>query len=375
MECLVGPRAQGEQQAMGEQPDRRFIIPFMEAAQADYPRMGGKCASLARMITAGVSVPEGFAVTTDAYALHLQTPGLSETVRSISSSIDVENVAEADRKSAEIRAAITAHAMPAIVEEAVRAAYRLMSPNDDLPVAVRSSATAEDLPDASFAGQQDTYLWIVGADDVVEKVRQCWASLFNARAISYRAKRLAGDPDILMSVAVQKMVDAAAAGVAMTLDPINGDRTKIVIDSAFGLGEPVVSGEITPDNFVVEKVLLEITRRRIAEKDHELVADRLARCTVERVIEPERRARPSLTDQEVIAVARLAKSLEKCLGGPQDIEWAIDRDLPCGTNLVALQSRPETVWSRRTRAAQDKTYATGIEGVLGTLLSPLNVKQ
>ena len=360
---------------MGEQPDRRFIILFTEAAHVDYPRMGGKCASLARMIAAGVSVPEGFAVTTDAYALHLQTPGLMATVRALLSNIDIDNVVEEERKSAELRTAIMAQTIPAVVEEAVRAAYALMSPNDDLPVAVRSSATAEDLPDASFAGQQDTYLWIVGADNVVEKIRQCWASLFNARAISYRAKRLAGDADILMSVAVQRMVDAAAAGVAMTLDPINGDRTKIVINSAFGLGEPVVSGEITPDNFVVEKVLLEITRRRIAQKDHELVADRLARRTIKRVVEPERRALPSLTDQEVLAVAGLAKSLEKCLGGPQDVEWAIDRDLPCGANLVALQSRPETVWSRQTRKAQDKTYATGIEGVLGTLLSPLKVKQ
>ena len=123
------------------------------------------------------------------------------------------------------------------------------------------------MPDASFAGQQDTYLWIVGEDDVVERVKACWASLFNARAISYRAKNGLGGYDAQMGVGVQKMVDAAAAGVAMTLDPINGDRSKIVIDSAFGLGEPVVSGEITPDNFVVEKVMLEIVKRKIVEKD------------------------------------------------------------------------------------------------------------
>jgi pyruvate,water dikinase len=367
-------RAEEEDETMGEEPDGRFIIPFACAGEADYPRIGGKCTSLARMIAAGIRVPEGFAVTTDAYSLHLQAPGLAEIVRSTLVCIDVESVADEERKSAEIRAAIVARAMPAAVEEAVRGAYRSMSPGDDLPVAVRSSATAEDLP-ASFAGQQDTYLWVVGADEVVEKVRACWASLFNARAISYRAKRLSGHADILMSVAVQKMVDAAAAGVAMTLDPINGDRTKIVIDSAFGLGEPVVSGDITPDNFVVEKVLLEITRRHVVEKDHELVADRAARRTIDRIIEPERRTLPSLSDQDIIAVARLAKSLEKCMGGPQDVEWAFDRDLPKGVNLVALQSRPETVWSRQTRLAPRKTYTTGIEGVLGTLLSPLKVKQ
>jgi pyruvate,water dikinase len=360
---------------MGEHNDDRFIIPLAAAVETDFPRIGGKCASLARMIAAGIRVPEGFAVTTDAYALHLQAPGLAETLRSILSVIDVESVADEERKSAEMRAAIVARTMPPAVEKAVRAAYRSMSPHDDLPVAVRSSATAEDMPDASFAGQQDTYLWVVGVDAVVDKIRTCWASLYNARAISYRAKRLAGVADVLMSVAVQKMVDAAAAGVALTLDPINGDRTKIVIDAAFGLGEPVVSGEITPDNFVVEKVLLEITRRRIAEKDRELVADRTARRTIDRMIEPERRMQPSLSDQEVIAVARLAKSLEKCLGGPQDVEWAIDRDLPPGMNLVALQSRPETVWSRKTRESSQRSYATGIEGVLGTLLSPLKVKQ
>jgi pyruvate, water dikinase len=375
MACSVSLRAGEEYEAMGEEPDHRFIIPFAGASEADYARIGGKCASLARMIAAGIRVPEGFAVTTEAYWLHLQAPGMADIVRSTLASIDVDNVADEERKSADIRAAITSRAMPAVVEEVVRAAYRSMSPADDLPVAVRSSATAEDLPDASFAGQQDTYLWVVGADEVVEKVRACWASLFNARAISYRAKRLAGHADVLMSVAVQKMIDAAAAGVAMTLDPINGDRTKIVIDSAFGLGEPVVSGDITPDNFVVEKVLLEITRRHIAEKDHELVADRAARRAIKRVIEPERRTQPSLSDQDIIEVARLAKSLEKLMGGPQDVEWAIDRDLPAGRNLVALQSRAETVWSRKVRQASQKTYATGIEGVLGTLLSPLKVKQ
>jgi pyruvate, water dikinase len=360
---------------MDLKPNDRLIIPFDQARETEFPRIGGKCTSLARMIAAGVRVPGGFAITTDAYALHVQETGLAATIQSVLSSIDVDNVGDEERKSAKIRAAIVASAMPAMIEDAICAAYRAMAPDDDLPVAVRSSATAEDLPDASFAGQQDTYLWVVGADHVLEKVKACWASLFNARAISYRAQRLHRHADILMSVAVQKMVDAAAAGVAMTLNPINGDRSKIVIDSAFGLGEPVVSGEITPDNFVVEKVLLEIIHRRIVEKDHELIADRTGRCTVDRVIEPQRRTQPSLSDNQVIAVARLAKSLEKFMGAPQDIEWAIDRDLPEGMNLVALQSRPETVWSQRASTAPQKTYATGLEGLLGTLLSGVKVKQ
>lgn len=359
---------------MSQAPASDYIVAFVEAAEADYIRMGGKCSSLARMIKAGVRVPEGFAVTTDAYVRHLDANQLATRVGEIVNSIDVENVEDEARKAARVREIISSSAMPADVEAAIRAAYLKMSPDGDLPVAVRSSATAEDMPDASFAGQQDTYLWVVGADEIVDKVKSCWASLFNARAISYREKNHIGATDVLMSVGVQKMVDAYAAGVAMTLDPITGDRTKIVIDSAFGLGEPVVSGEITPDNFVVEKVMLTIAKRRIAVKDFELVADRAARQTVSRVIEPERRTLSSLSDLQVLAVAKLAKSLERTMGGPQDVEWAIDRDLPAEDGVVALQSRPETIWSRKPKPASGQRFSTGIEGVLGALLTPLNAK-
>ena len=147
-----------------------------------------------------------------------------------------------------------------------------------------------------------------------------------------------------------------------------------MIDSAFGLGEPVVSGEVTPDNFVVEKVMMQIAKRRIVEKDHELVADREARRTVDRVIEPERRTLSSLSDEEILAVAALAKRLEKAMGCPQDVEWAIDRDLPDRANLVALQSRPETVWSQKKASTEKKSYSMGIEGVIGTLLAPIHTK-
>lgn len=353
-----------------------FILSFAETVPQDYGRIGGKCASLARMIAHGVAVPAGFAVTTDAYAGMLENPALKAEIAALLDAIRHGDVADEVNKAARIRQAILAAEMPSGVEAAIRSAYRQMAPDDEMPVAVRSSATAEDLPDASFAGLQDTFLWVVGEDAVVEKVRACWASLFNARAISYRARNRFDQLDVRMAVGVQKMVNAVAAGVAMTLDPITGDRTKIVIDSSFGLGEPVVSGEITPDNFVVEKILLEVSKRRIADKGHELVADHVRRCTIERVIEAERRMSPSLTDDQVLAVARLAKSLERMMGCPQDVEWAIDRDLPEGCNLVALQSRPETVWSRKQPATRpQRSLASGIEGILGTLMAPLQIKQ
>lgn len=353
-----------------------YTIPFDSAGPDDFERMGGKGASLARMTAAGVAVPPGFSVATEAYAEMLRADGLGAEIDALMAKLDIDDVGDQARTSDAIRAAMTRRTMPQAVEHAIRAAYAALSApfGGDLAVAVRSSATAEDLPDASFAGQQDTYLWVVGADAVIDRVRACWASLFNARAIAYRARNGLGETNVLMSVAVQKMVDARAAGVAMTLDPVTGDRSRIVIDSAFGLGEPVVSGEITPDNFVLDKVLLEIARRNIAHKDFELVVDRAARCTVERVIEPERRSQSSLSDEDVLAVARLAKALERQMGCPQDVEWAIDRDLPPGANVVALQSRPETVWSRKGATRPKTAYATGIEGVLGTLLSPVQIK-
>jgi pyruvate, water dikinase len=262
------------------------------------------------------------------------------------------------------------------VEAAIRTAYGAMEAEmgPETPVAVRSSATAEDLPDASFAGQQDTYLWVKGADAVVEKVRDCWASLYTTRAVSYREKNRIPN-DVLMSVGVQKMVNARAAGVAMSIDPINGDRTKIVIDASWGLGEMVVSGVVTPDNFTVEKVLETIIARKISDKHVELVGDPVAGEAVEREVPADRRTTQCLSDAEVLAVARLAKRLEKQNKCPQDVEWAIDADLPEGENLLALQSRPETIWSQKKKDAPKQTYATGMMGIVGTLNSALTVRR
>lgn len=348
--------------------DPRFILPFHSATEADHPRMGGKCASLARMIALGAPVPGGFAVATDAYASHLRSPCIQPAIEAELEGLDTNDVADAEARADRIRRVLTAQAMPADVEAAIRNAYASIAPNDDLPVAVRSSATAEDMPDASFAGQQDTYLWVVGADEVLSRVLDCWASLFTARAISYRADQGLGQIEVLMSVAVQEMVDARTAGVAMTLDPVNGDRTKIVIDASWGLGESVVSGEVTPDNFAVEKVLMQVQKRKISDKHHETVADAAARRTISRGVDEARRTAPSLTDEEVIAVAKLARQLEKASGCPQDVEWAIDRN----GRLMALQSRPETVWSQKK--TEPAVFTTGIEGVISTLLAPIRDK-
>jgi pyruvate,water dikinase len=243
----------------------------------------------------------------------------------------------------------------------------------DVPVAVRSSATAEDLPSYSFAGQQDTYLWVIGADAVVKHVRKCWSSLYTARALSYRRDNGFAHDKVLMSVGVQKMVNAKAAGVAFTLNPINGDRSKIAIDSSWGLGEAVVGGEVTPDNFLIDKVIFEVVNRVISPKHIEFVADQTQGCVVKREVEAERQGQPSLTHEELIAVAQMAKRAEKFYGRPQDVEWAVDADLSPPHNIVILQSRPETVWSRQERRAVGSSHATGIAGILDTLMTGVKI--
>jgi len=356
-----------------------YILSFEDCRQGDLARVGGKCASLGTLLQAGLLVPPGFAVTTDAYETMLAANDLFGTIRKNLDAVDPRDVEALEGCSASIRGLIETRPIPPGVEQAIRTAYLdlcVATGTDELPVAVRSSATAEDLPGASFAGQQDTYLWIVGAEAVLTHVRRCWASLYTSRAIAYRHDQGFDGEAVLMSVAVQKMVRARSAGVAMTLNPVNGDRSKIVIDSSFGLGETVVGGLVTPDNFVVDKVMLEVVRRTISPKHVELVADLHERRAIERQIEPERQLEASLTLDEVKAVAGLAKAVERHHGCPQDIEWALDADAVDTEPIVLLQSRPETVWSQASAEPTVRSeYETGITSVLSTLMNPLAAKK
>lgn len=358
-----------------------YVLAFDQATEADDPTLGGKCASLARLIRAGAPVPPGFAVTTDAYQSMLGHHGLYERVQAILARLPRDDVAAQADAAQNIHTAFTSTAVPEDVRAAITRQYRALceaeGADDDLPVAVRSSATAEDLADASFAGQQDTYLWVVGTQAVIERVRDCWASLFTARAISYRTDRGMTHLDVLMSVAVQKMVNASVAGVAMTIDPVNGDRAKMVIDASWGLGESVVSGEVTPDHFAVDKVMLGVVQRIISCKAFEVVADPAERCTVHRNVATERQNLPCLNDTQIGAIARMAKSLEKRFGAPQDIEWAIEpMDDDANGRLMLLQCRPETVWSQKKAAASGSApkAVAGMEGLINSLLTPVRIR-
>jgi pyruvate,water dikinase len=346
---------------------------FDEPGPAPLELLGGKCASLVALTNAGMPVPPGFAVTTDAYTAFIGISGVADDIHRLLAQADPDDVASIDAVSAQIRDEILRRPIPEAIRAEFTAAYDGLQSRfaGEAPVAVRSSATAEDLPDASFAGQQDTYLWLLGRDEVADHVRRCWASLYTSRAIVYRLKNGIPNEGLSMAVAVQKMVDAKVAGVAMTVDPANGDRSTIVIDAAWGLGELVVSGTVTPDNLHVDKVMLTVVGEQLGDKHIELVPDPDARGIREHEVDPERRGVRCLTDDEVKAVAAMAKRAEKHFGTPQDIEWAIDRSLPDGENLLLLQSRPETVWSGKATEHSPTTSGSGIASITKSLMAQI----
>jgi len=330
----------------------RFILAFDEIDKGALPLVGGKNASLGEMLRAGIRVPPGFAVTTEAYLAFIKEAGIQGTISRILSPVNPDNLASLDEASRRIRALIENTPLPPPIADEIQENYAALSArcgHDDVPAAVRSSATAEDSTTASFAGQQDTYLWVRGADAVADKVRRCWGSLFTPRAIAYRLR--AGFPHerVLISVGVQKMVNAKAAGVLFTIDPVNGDPSKVVIEANWGLGETVASGTVTPDRYVVDKVLLEINQEVISTKMIECRYDPASGSLIHCEVSPDYRDKPCLTKEEVMELVQVARCIEQHYGCPQDIEWAIDSDIPFPENVFILQSRPETVWSQRKR--------------------------
>ncbi|MDQ1669305.1 MAG: pyruvate, water dikinase [Actinomycetota bacterium] len=351
-----------------------YVVWFAEFQPEHAGQLGGKCASLGTMTVAGMPVPPGFAVTTDAYRFVHANPEIANAVHSLLGSFDPSNLGKLAAVSLELRNLVESAPVPTEVEDSVREGYAALAEmcgDPRVPVAVRSSATSEDLPDASFAGEHETYLWVQGPEAVLSMVRRCWSSLFTERAIAYRAQMKYPHDSVQMCVAVQKMVRPKAAGVAFTLNPRDGDRSQVAIDSSWGFGEAVVAGEVTPDNYLVDKVLYEITKRQVSSKEYEY---RLGENGVERVaIVDERREQPSLDDAEIKAVARLARTAEKHYGCPQDVEWAVDLDLPDDANVLLLQSRPETVWSRRP-VPSVATQGDYMASIVATLTSPLHAQ-
>lgn len=356
------------------------VIPFGTLAAEEHPRVGGKCASLGTMIQAGLPVPPGFAVCTNVFADAKAASGTMPRIKELVDDVSPDDNAALAVVGLAARELVRSWQLPAHHEEAIRARYAdlcTLCGVADVPVAVRSSATSEDSPDASFAGEHDTYLWVCGIDEVLDRVRACWASLYTDRAIAYRNKMGYDHNEVDMAVAIQKMVRPRSAGVAFTLDPTNGDRSGICIDAAWGFGEGVVSGDVTPDNFLVDKVMFAINRRTISPKTHAhlLVGDTPSgHPRVDRIELPEDRVHePSLTDEEIVAIARLARAAEKHYGCVQDIEWAVDDDLPPGEDVVLLQARPETVWSKKKKVIGAKPDL--MASIVDTLVNPISSRK
>ncbi len=329
---------------------KALVLWFEKLRKTDIPLVGGKNASLGEMIHAGMPVPSGFAVTAYAYEKFLKQTRIAEMIYKIieETVTDQNDPKQYSIASEKIRELIETSQMPKEIGNAVRSAYKELNKRLNLKdafVAVRSSATAEDLPDASFAGQQETYLNVRGIDDLLERIVKCWSSLFTPRAIFYRNEKGFEHEKVLISVGVQKMVNSRAAGVMFTINPVTGNTTEIVIEGNYGLGETVVSGAVNPDDFVVDKNTLKIKERRIARKTVQYIRDPATGKTIHLEVQNEKQKEPCVTDEEIVRLAELANLIERHYKKAMDIEWAIDKDLSFPKNMFVVQARPETVWS------------------------------
>ena len=345
---------------------------FEDCRRDAVPLVGGKCASLGELINAGVRVPPGFALTTEGYRRFMADSGIARELRVLLAGADAQDLAALESISERIRGLVEAQPFAVEIEDLVAECYRKLSLRactPAVPVAVRSSATAEDLAGASFAGQQDTYLWVRGVDEVLHHMRRGISSLYTARAIAYRANKGFDDDGLAISVGVQKMANAYTAGVMFTIHPANGDRSVIVIDSNFGFGESVVSGEVTPDHFVVNKVTLDIIERVVSQKQLCVTVDPKTQTAQAMEIPFERQKVQSLIDDEITELAWMGKRIEKHYGQPMDIEWAVDKDLPAGGNIFILQARPETVWSAKTQTGRGTAGGSAMDYILSGMLA------
>ncbi len=309
--------------------------------------VGGKAVGLAEMTQAGMPVAPGFAVVARAYREFLNSGSLRDQVEA-----ELAVLADSDESALStvgdrLTRLLEAVELPDDVANHIRAAYEDLCASAGVPnvaVAVRSSATAEDSVGASFAGEFETWVDVVGAESVLDHVRKCYASVYSGRVLSYLRERGIDPHAIEMAVVVQKVVRARAAGVMFTLSPITGDRSKISIEASWGLGLSVVGGEVTPDRFLVDKIGLSLGERALGDKQIEY-----RRGDLPTAVPADRQSEFCLSDAEVVAVATFGKQLERMHGQAQDIEFAIDEELPDGSRIVLLQCRPETVWSKVQR--------------------------
>jgi len=376
----------------------RLVREIADLGAGDAASAGAKAASLGELTRAGLCVPAGYVVTAKAFALAMAALDPDGLLRDEIARLPADDLGAIGRAAAGVRARITAAPLPASVAAEVTAAHgRLGAVAAEVTaahgrlgagaaavavavaVAVRSSATGEDSAEASFAGLQDTYLGVGGLDAVLDRVRACWASLYNDESVAYRRRLGLPEDGLGMGVVVQRMLSPRAAGVMFTRSPVTGDRSVVAIEATWGLGSALVAGEVTPDSFTVSKVTGEITGRRVGSKLRlqTFLASEPGVTTV--AMPAEMRGRPCLTDDEARTLARVARRVEEHFGSPQDIEWALLGDDPAFSSLhgetadriMLLQSRPETVWAARGRSPVASPQPRASDHILSRLGKPL----
>jgi phosphohistidine swiveling domain-containing protein len=323
-----------------------WTLSFAEVGTPDIPLVGGKAANLGEMVRAGLPVPPGFCVTAEAYREFVRVAGLAERIERLLADLDPDSTSQVDEAARRIRGLFNEEPIPSEIAESISQSYAelalVVDGGGQPAVAVRSSATAEDLPDASFAGQQDTYLHIRGTDALLEHVRRCWASLWTARAVTYRANHGYDHDKVALAVAVQAMVEADVAGVMFTADPVTNDRASLVINASWGLGEAIVSGIVTPDTWRLSKADRRIVDRLLGHKDR-MVVRLVDGGTQELDVEATLRDVPSLSDAAIAELAGIGLRVEDHYGRPMDIEWAYADGKP-----YMLQARPITTLAEAT---------------------------
>ena len=356
-----------------------MILDLGDIRAADAPRVGPKMARLGQLAATGWRVPDGYAVTADAFADWLPATARAELDGLVGALGPTQTAADPGALagvSARARELVESQSLPAALADAVAAAHDRLEqrafaaagdarPAAALRVAVRSSAVSEDGTGASFAGQYETYLGVSGVTDVLTHIRKCWASGYSARALEYR-RRLGGGgvPHVLdLAVGVLELVDVRSAGVAFTLDPVTGDRNTLVVEANWGFGESVVSGQVSPDHWTVNRATGDIVTRRTGDKRVWSVFSPAAGRVALEPIPADRAARPCLTDDEVRYLARQATRIEAAEGdAPQDVEWAIASGLPFPDSVFILQHRPETTWTAGPAGSDDAAGPTASAG-------------
>lgn len=334
---------------------KKYCIFFKDLSSKSLKIAGGKGANLGEMVNAKIPVPNGFVVTSDSYYLFLEKSSLKHKIKTELKDLDIQDTKKLEKAAKNIKKAILSAQVPKEVEGEIIKSYHHLTGNYDLDVAVRSSATAEDLPDASFAGQQDTYLNVSGSKDVVKNVLKCWASLFGARAIYYRQEQGFDHFKVGIAVPVQLMVQSEVSGIMFTLNPITNDANQISIEAAFGLGQPVVSGELTPDQYIINKKNFKIVSKNVVSQDWQDTKKGRIK------ISAEYKKKQKLADKLIVELAKLGAKIEKHYKRPQDIEWAY-----ANKKLFIVQSRPVTTLKIKT---DDVTIDIGNKDLILTGIS------